>query len=147
MAPNGSGRIAARSSRRQGRSRSKAVVTWGARSVDTAHAVDRDLLDQKLVGGERLGLVVVCGGRHNGYGFVHEHLLRYGTGCHRNGIKGQRSRLLGGTRRRIAPERPAGSAGWWRNDVSGGGAGRPARRGRTARAPAGDLPGRTGARR
>src|SRR6202030_3833928 len=106
MAPNGSGRIAARSSRRQGRSRSK-VVTWGARSVDTAHAVDRDLLDQKLVGSERLGLVVVCGGRHDGYGFVHEHLLRYGTGCHRNGTRCRRSRLLGGTDVELPPnDRP-----------------------------------------
>src|SRR6516162_9141439 len=73
MAPNGSGRIAARSSRRQGRSRSKVVVTWDTDSVDTAHAVDRDLLDQKFIGGERLGLVVVCGGRRNGDVFAHEY--------------------------------------------------------------------------
>jgi hypothetical protein len=47
-APNGSGRIDTRGSTSQGRSRSK--VTAG--SVDTAHAVDRDLFDQQFVAAE-----------------------------------------------------------------------------------------------
>src|SRR6516162_8695117 len=94
MAPNGSGRIAARSSRRHGRSRSKAVVTWGTSSVDTAHAVDRDLLDQKFLGGERLGLVMVCRGPRNGHVVVHAYLLPHGTGRHRNGTECHLSRLI-----------------------------------------------------
>src|SRR5580658_138876 len=102
MAPKGSGRIAARSSMRQGRSRSKVSVTWGARSVDTAHAVDRDFLDQELLGGEfRL---VLIGGHRNGRVFAHEHLLPRGTGCHRNGTECHRSRLTGAARRKMSTE-------------------------------------------
>jgi hypothetical protein len=58
-APNGSGRIDTCPSRRHGRSRSKAPWTSAAGLpviglVDTAHAVDRDFLDQQLVGGQFL---------------------------------------------------------------------------------------------
>ena len=82
-------------------------MTWDARSVDTAHAVDRDLLDQKFLGGKRLCLVVICGGGRNGDVFGHGYLLLRGAGCHRNGTECHRSRLTGGAGRRMANGRSA----------------------------------------
>src|ERR1700761_4122842 len=96
MAPNGSGRTAARSCRRHGRSRAKGgapgPAAEGASSVDTAHAVYRDLFDQELVRGERLVLVLV-GGRGDGGVVAHEYLQLRGTGCHSIGTERHRSSL------------------------------------------------------
>src|ERR1700733_8300885 len=170
MAPNGSGRTAARSSRHHGWSRSKAGVTrdtavvpgpdgimsgagrWEASSVDTAHAVDRDLLDQEFLRGERLALVLV-GDRPGGNVFAHEHLLRRGTGCHSIGVARRRSRL----RPRPQPRKPPAAgrkmatgqaaviSGAVVDDVSGG-TGRlavaAAGRKRAAGTPARDIAGR-----
>ena len=103
----------------------------GASSVDTAHAVDRDFLDQKFLGGQRLGLVLVRGWRDDGV-FEHEDLLRRGTGCHSNGAERRRSRLWPWpepgnrpvTGRKMTTERPVVISGVV-NDVSGGTGGLP----------------------
>src|SRR5271154_610031 len=132
MAPNGSGRTAAWSSRRHGRSRSKAAGSWaaagGASSVDTAHAVYRDLLDQKFLGRERLGFVLI-GGRCDGGTFGHEYLLLRGTGCHSIGTGCRQSRLRPGqqsrnrsvTGRKMATGRAVVISGAVVDDVSGAG--------------------------
>src|SRR5215472_5437567 len=89
-APNGSGRIDTRGSTCQGRSMSKP-------SVDTAHAVDRDLLDQKLVAAQGFRLLDLR--RVGGHLLLgHAYLRISGTKCqdwHWQQRKGTRCRNQG----------------------------------------------------